>query len=145
MKSSPACHALIKSFEGFATKAYLDVAGVWTIGYGTTGGVKPTDVIDEPAATARLVSECTTIGTALSAAIKVPVTQNQFDACVSFSYNLGIGAFKGSTLLKKINAKDFAGAAAEFPKWVNAGKPPKPLAGLARRRKAERDLFLQSA
>ena len=70
----------------------------------------------------------------------MPVTQNQFDALVSFTYNLGAGNLRSSTLLKKLNAGDYAGAADEFPKWNKAGG--KELAGLTRRRNAERDLFL---
>ena len=72
--------------------------------------------------------------------VKVAVNQNQFDALVDFAYNLGVNALAGSTLLKKLNAGDFAGAADEFPKWNKAGG--KVLKGLVRRRAAERSLFL---
>jgi lysozyme len=79
---------------------------------------------------------------AVNGAVKVPLTQNQFDALVSLSYNIGVGAFKKSTLLKKLNSGDYKGAANQFDVWVNAGG--KRLAGLVRRRAIEKKLFLGS-
>lgn len=142
MTSSSACHNLIKSFEGFRSIAYQDVVGVWTVGYGCTDGVEAGFTTTEEAASEWLEAECGRISNALSAAIHVPLNQMQFDACVCFSYNLGVGAFKGSTLLKRINAQD-PHAADEFMRWNKAGNPPKVLAGLTRRRQAEKDLFLR--
>jgi lysozyme len=77
---------------------------------------------------------------AVSSLVKVPLNQNQFDALVSFTYNCGSGALKGSTLLRKLNNGDYDGAAAEFPRWTKGGGVVLP--GLVRRRAAEMHLFL---
>lgn len=136
--------ALIKNFEGLRLDAYICPAGVPTIGYGTTKvngqAVKVPSTITESQANDYLKSDVKTFEQAVNSAVTVPVTQNQFDALVSFTYNLGPGNLRSSTLLKKLNAKDYAGAADEFPKWNKSGG--KELAGLTRRRNAERDLFL---
>ncbi len=136
--------ALIKQFEGLRLDAYICPAGVPTIGYGTTKvngqAVKVPSTITESQANDYLKSDVKTFEQAVNSAVTVPVTQNQFDALVSFTYNLGPGNLRSSTLLKKLNAKDYAGAADEFPKWNKSGG--KELAGLTRRRNAERDLFL---
>ena len=136
--------ALIKQFEGLRLDAYICPAGVPTIGYGTTKvngqSVKVPSTITESQANNYLQSDVKTFEQAVNSAVTVPVTQNQFDALVSFTYNLGPGNLRSSTLLKKLNAKDYAGAADEFPKWNKSGG--KELAGLTRRRNAERDLFL---
>jgi len=135
---------LIKSFEGLKLNAYICPAGVPTIGYGTTRvngqPVQMGSVITESQASGYLKSDLQQFESAVNAAVKVPLTQNQFDALVSFTYNLGAGNLRSSTLLKKLNASDYAGAADEFPKWNKAGG--KELAGLTRRRNAERDLCL---
>ena len=136
--------ALIKQFEGLRLDAYICPAGVPTIGYGTTKvngqAVKVPSTITESQANDYLKSDVKTFEQAVNSAVTVPVTQNQFDALVSFTYNLGPGNLRSSTLLKKLNAADYAGAADEFPKWNKSGG--KELAGLTRRRNAERDLFL---
>lgn len=135
---------LIKSFEGLKLNAYICPAGIPTIGYGTTRvnsqPVQMGSVITESQAVDYLKADLQQFESAVNGAVKVPVTQNQFDALVSFTYNLGAGNLRSSTLLKKLNAGDYAGAADEFPKWNKAGG--KELAGLTRRRNAERDLFL---
>lgn len=87
-----------------------------------------------------LKEDCLVAELTIGANVKVPLSQNQFDALVSFIFNLGSAKFEGSTLLKKLNAGDYAGAADEFGKWVNAGG--RKLAGLVKRRAAEKALFL---
>jgi lysozyme len=134
--------SLIKSYEGFRSHAYPDPASggdPWTIGYGTTKGVKKGQVITESQAVEFLKKDLAIFESAVNGAVKVSLTQDQFDALVSFTYNLGAGNFRSSTLLKKVNAKDFAGAALEFAKWNKAAG--KVLTGLTRRRAAEAALF----
>jgi lysozyme len=138
---------LIKHFEGLRLKAYYDPAGVLTIGYGTTeragigAHIHPGMAITEKQAEAWLIATVEKIETMLDRYIDVPVNGNQYSALVSFVYNEGIGNFSKSTLRRKLNAGDYAGAANEFPKWRKAGG--KVLAGLVRRRAAERELFLK--
>ncbi|THD56998.1 lysozyme [Enterobacteriaceae bacterium ML5] len=131
---------LIKHMEGLRLKAYQCSAGVWTVGYGHTAGVRSGDVIDEVQAALFLLEDIVESENAVTCLVKVPLKQNQFDALVSFVFNLGIGNFAASTLLRKLNAGDYTGAAGEFPRWVHAGGNYLP--GLARRREAERSLFL---
>lgn len=136
---------LIKQFEGCRLTAYQDSVGVWTIGYGWTQPVEGKPVAKGMSITQQKANDLLTEGVAqyekgVTNLVTVPVNQNQFDAMVDFAYNLGVNALKGSTLLKKLNACDYAGAANEFPKWNKAGG--KELAGLTRRREAERSLFL---
>ncbi|WP_147198547.1 lysozyme [Pantoea sp. CCBC3-3-1] len=130
---------LIKKFEGLELKAYKDSVGILTIGYGHTHGVKAGDVITGQQADAFLREDVHVAELAVNANVKVKLTQGQFDALVSFIFNLGAGNFVKSTLLKKLNAGDYAGAADEFGKWVNAGG--KLLPGLVKRRAAEREAF----
>jgi len=140
MKPSLTCFDLIKRFEGCRLRAYLCAGGVWTIGWGHTKGVKKGDVITQKQADDLLGSEVENFSSLVYPLIKAPVNQNQFDALVSFAYNVGVNALRNSTLLKKLNLKDYAGAAEEFPKWNKAGG--KVLNGLISRRAAERNLFL---
>lgn len=130
---------LIKGFEGLRLSAYKDSAGVWTIGYGHTSGVKPGQRISQAQAEQFLRSDVKWAEQAVRDNVKVPISQNQFDALTSFTFNLGAGALKSSTLLKKLNAGDTAGAQAEFGKWVHAGG--QRLEGLVRRRAEEAALF----
>ncbi|WES88792.1 lysozyme [Dickeya fangzhongdai] len=137
--------ALIKEFEGCRLSAYQDSVGVWTIGYGWTQAVDGKPVcrgMQIDIATAERLLRCGVVQyeQAVNQLAKVRLTQNQFDALVSFAYNLGTRSLSTSTLLKKLNAGDVAGAAAEFLKWDRAGG--KVLPGLTRRRTAERELFL---
>lgn len=134
---------LIKGFEGLRLSAYQDSAGVWTIGYGHTGNVRPGDRITQAQAEALLQKDTAWAQQAVRDQVKVPLSQGQFDALTSFTFNLGAGALEKSTLLKKLNAGDYAGAQAEFGKWVHAGG--QVLQGLVRRRAAEADLFGSSA
>lgn len=142
LMSSPVNQAtidLIKHFEGFRSNAYLCPANVWTIGYGSTRGVKRGDRITEAAASARLLKEVTEFAAGVDRLVKVPLTDNQRGAVVSFAYNVGTGALSRSTLLKKLNQGDFTGASAEFLRWNKANG--RVLAGLTRRRAAEQALF----
>lgn len=136
---------LIKAFEGKKLTAYLDPIKIWTIGYGHTTAAGPPAVVpgmtitsDEAAAI--LAVDVGKFSAGVAKYVKVPVNDNQFGAMVSFAYNVGVGAFSRSTLLKKVNAGDFVGASAEFMKWTKAGGVV--LKGLIRRREAERALFL---
>ena len=130
---------LIKNFEGLRLSAYQDSAGVWTIGYGHTGGVKPGDRISQGQAEALLRKDTGWAQDAVRQQVHVPLTQDQFNALTSFTFNLGAGALQSSTLLSKLNAGDYAGAQAEFGRFVHAGG--RVLQGLVRRRAAEADLF----
>ena len=146
MKTSDKGVALIKQFEGFRSKPYLCPAGVPTIGYGSTyypDGKKVTlrdKPVTEADATAMLRSMLIRYENGVSRYVQVPITQGQFDALVSFAYNLGLAALKGSTLLRLVNERNYVGAAAQFSRWNKAGG--KVLPGLTRRREAERKLFV---
>lgn len=142
MIPSSRCVDLVKSFEGFFDHAYQCPAGVWTIGYGTTKGVKPGDRCTHEQAEQWLADELADKAERVDELVKVAVTQNQFDALCSFSYNVGSYALEKSTLLRKLNAGDIHGAADEFPRWNKGGG--KVLPGLVRRRDAERALFLEA-
>lgn len=137
---------LIKGFEGKRLVAYDDGVGVWTIGYGTIKypngiRVKKGDTCTEPQAESYLKSDLVKFENAINRLVKVPLNQNQFDALSSFTYNLGETNLSKSTLLKKLNAKDYKGAADQFLVWNKAGG--KVMNGLVRRREAERNLFLK--
>jgi len=139
-KYSAAGLALTKQFEGLELKAYQDSVGVWTIGYGHTGtDVKPGLTITEAQASVLLAADVAWAVTCVNKSVKSAVNQNQFDAMVDFVFNLGCAAFGGSTLLRMVNARDFAGAAGQFGRWNKAGG--KVLAGLTKRRTAEAALF----
>lgn len=129
---------LIKQFEGLRLAAYLCAAGVWTIGWGHTKGVKKGDKITLEQAKLYLDEDIIPSVIAVYESIKVPLTPNQFDALVSFTFNVGIGALKKSTLVKRINSND-PKASDEFLKWVKGGG--KILPGLVTRRQAEKRLF----
>ncbi|ORM60874.1 lysozyme [Pantoea brenneri] len=131
---------LVKHFEGLELKAYRDSVGILTIGYGHTHAVKAGDVITGEQADAFLREDLQVAELTVNTNVKVKLTQGQFDALVSFVFNLGSGNFVKSTLIKKLNAGDYAGAADEFGRWVNAGG--KKLPGLVKRRAAEREVFL---
>jgi len=134
---------IIRQSEGVRLRAYLCPAGKWTIGYGHTGpDVKAGMTITEDEVDALLSRDLMSAERAVRMAVTVEITDDQFSALVSFVFNLGAGNFKGSTLLKKLNANDKEGAAAEFLRWDKVNG--QPLAGLTRRREAERSLFLGS-
>ena len=137
--------ALIKQFEGCKLTAYQDSVGVWTIGYGWTQPVdgKPIRAgmtIKQETAERLLKTGLVSYESDVSRLVKVGLTQGQFDALVSFTYNLGARSLSTSSLLRKLNAGDYLGAADELLRWNKAGG--KVLNGLTRRREAERALFL---
>ncbi|WP_353797782.1 lysozyme [Enterobacter cloacae] len=145
MQTSEKGIALIKEFEGCRLTAYQDSVGVWTIGYGWTQPVdgkpiRPGMTIKQETAERLLKTGLVSYESDVSRLVKVSLTQGQFDALVSFTYNLGARSLSTSTLLRKLNAGDYAGAADEFLRWNKAGG--KVLNGLTRRREAERALFL---
>jgi GH24 family phage-related lysozyme (muramidase) len=133
---------LIKRFEGLRLTAYDDGVGVWTVGFGHTKGVQPGDKITEEQATDFLRIDVAEASDAVARLVTVALSQNQRDALISLVYNIGSGAFEGSTLLRKLNAGDHAGAADEFTRWNKGGG--RVLAGLVKRRAAERELFMST-
>jgi lysozyme len=138
--TSPSAREMIEGFEGLRLDAYQDSVGVWTIGYGHTPAT-PGQSITLVQADALMASDLQRFERGLNADLaNVTTTQNQFDAMVSFAYNLGLGALEGSTLLRLHKTGDYAGAADEFLKWNHAGG--QVLAGLTRRREAEQELYL---
>lgn len=127
--------ALIKHFESFKSTAYICPAGVLTIGYGTTLGVKRGQVVTEAQATSLLARDLKKFEAEVIRLVKVPVTQCQFDALVSFAYNCGAAALASSTLLKLLNARQYHLVPDQFLRWNRGGG--RVLAGLTRRRKSE--------
>lgn len=131
--------SLIKEYEGYRSKAYLDTGGVPTIGYGHTRGVQMGQECTPEIAEAWLEADLDEAEKAVSRLVKVPLTDNQYAALVSFTFNLGVARLQSSTLLKKLNAGDYAGAQGQFGRWVfDNGKE---LPGLVKRRAAEAALF----
>jgi lysozyme len=139
---------LIKEYEGCELKAYRDIVGVLTIGYGHTGpDVYEGMVITLEEAEALLRADLERFERDVTSLVKVQITQGQFDALVSFAFNVGSDidadqlaeGLGDSTLLKLVNAGDFSGAQRQFGKWINAGG--KPVNGLKKRRAAEAALF----
>ncbi|MDP2686445.1 MAG: lysozyme [Aequorivita sp.] len=146
MKLSEKGLNLIKKYESFRNNPYLCPAGIATIGYGATyypNGTKVT-LKDKPItlkeAEELLKDTVINFEDGVTNMVKKPINQNQFDALVSFSYNLGLNALKGSTLLKKVNKNpNDITITQEFGKWVNANK--KKLNGLVKRRNSEAYLY----
>ncbi len=130
---------LIKEFEGCYLDAYLCPANVWTIGYGHTKTAKPGMTITQAEADRLLEQDVAWVKAAVIGAVQVPLTANQTSALYSFVFNVGAGAFRSSTLLRKLNAGDYVGAQMQFRRWNKAGG--KVLRGLTRRRAAEAKLF----
>ena len=139
MHISEAGLALIRQFEGLRLSAYRCPAGIATIGYGSTAGVQMGQTIPAERAEELLREDVRQFEAAVSRLVKVPLTQDQFDALTSFAFNLGTKALEKSTLLRLLNAGDYSGAAAQFDRWVYASG--KKLSGLVKRRAAERALF----
>jgi lysozyme len=140
MNISSAGLDLIKEFEGFRKDAYLCPAGRWTIGFGHARDVCQGESISEDMAEDLLMEDMALAEACVLGNVHVALTQGQFDACVSFVFNLGCGKFRGSTFLRKINEGNFQEAAREILKWHYVGVQVSP--GLVRRRKAEYDLFV---
>jgi len=136
---------LIKHFESLRLTAYQDSVDIWTIGYGHTGlehkdgTVFEGREISEDEAESLLRRDLGNFEQAVEKAVQAELNDDQFAALVSFSFNLGAGNLRSSTLLKKLNANDYFGAAGEFKQWSKAGG--KRLGGLVRRRISERNLF----
>jgi len=140
MKTSQAGLDLIKEFEGFEAEPYICAGGKNTIGYGhVIKKGEAFDTITEETATALLADDVEDAEGAVNDYVHVELTQNQFDALVSFVFNIGGIAFYRSTLLKKLNKGDYEGAAKQFTRWVYAGG--RKLNGLIKRRQAEMELF----
>jgi lysozyme len=132
--------ALTEQFEGCRLTAYQDQVGVWTIGYGHTGAdVTPELTITQDQAQALLAHDVGSAAGCVNNLVTIDLTQDEFDALVDFVFNLGAGAFTGSTLLRDLNAADLTHAAAQFDVWDHAGGAV--VAGLLRRRQAETAMF----
>jgi len=136
---------LIKRFEGFRDRIYLDEAGKPTIGYGhlIKAGEKFNQPMADEFALELLRLDAQQAEFAVNELVTVPLTQNQFAALVSFVFNVGVNAFQKSTLLRKINMGDLEGAANEFLRWkyVTVGGVKQESPGLLSRRNSERDIF----
>lgn len=134
----------IKPFEGLRLTAYKCPAGVWTIGYGTTRGVYKGMKITKLEANALLLQDIKEVVNSLHRLCKVALNENEIIALCDFIYNLGSGSFQRSTLRQKLNRGEKRRAASELLKWNKArvNGVLKPLAGLTRRRKAEKEVFL---
>lgn len=148
MKTSQAGIDLLKRWEGCKLTAYRDSAGVWTVGYGLTTAagiivVKEGTTITQRQAEAYLVEALAKYELAVEKALKRQPTQSQFDAMVSLCYNIGPGAFAGSTVVRRFNEGNIAGSADAFLMWTKAGG--RELQGLVNRRKDERALFLKAS
>ena len=139
MRTGPQGIELIRHFEGCRLDAYLCPAGVWTIGYGHTANVKEGDNIDQEAAEAFLIEDLENFEQAVTRMVEVPLTQQQFDALVSWTFNLGAGNLAESTLLRKLNNYQYVDVPEQMMRWVRAGG--QVLDGLVRRRAAEAALF----
>ena len=122
--------------EGYTSRAVIPIKGdVPTIGFGTTDGVKMGDTITPQAAVSRALSDVSKFEGAIKRCVKVPLTQGEYDAYLSLSYNIGSGAFCGSTLVRKLNASDYAGACEQVLVWDKAGG--RRVQGLTARRNRE--------
>ena len=122
--------------EGYRGEAYIPVKGdVPTIGFGTTDGVKPGDTIEPVQALVRKLADVQRFEGALKQCVRVPLHQHEYDAFLSLAFNIGPGAFCGSTLVRRLNAGDYAGACAEILRWDRFRG--EPLRGLTMRRQAE--------
>ena len=139
MKISAEGLSLIKKFEGCELEAYQCSAGVWTIGYGHTKDIEEGMTITKEQAEEMLVDELHEYESYVNEYVTVELEQNQFDALVSWVYNLGPNNLKASTMLKVLNSGDFSGVPAQIKRWNKAGG--KVLEGLIRRREAEALLF----
>jgi lysozyme len=125
----------IAAWEGFSDNAYKDIVGVWTIGFGTTEGVKAGQKIDPVKALQRKISDVQKFEGAIKQCVIVPLHQYEYDSYLSLAYNIGPTAFCNSTLVRKLNASDYAGACKEILRWDRAGG--KVVRGLTNRREAE--------
>ncbi len=148
--TTPVCEQavnLVKHFEGLYLNAYLCPAGVPTIGYGHTAGVKMGQTITAAQADDFLKADLTAAAAQVDKVVKVPLTPDQRGALASFVFNLGAGSLQSSTLLRLLNQSDYEGAAGQFGRWVYAtvNGVKTQLPGLVKRRAAESELFEGSA
>lgn len=139
MRTSDEGISLIRHFEGCSLDAYLCPAGVWTIGYGHTHGVKEGDVIDQEAAEALLIEDLEEFEGYVNSMTEIALKQNEFDALVSWTFNLGPTNLKTSTMLNRINYGPLSDVPYQMQRWNKAGG--KVLAGLTKRRAAEAALW----
>lgn len=133
---------IVSYFEGFEPEAYVDPVGVVTVCYGHTATARLGQHFSKDHCDKLLQTDLAAFNKAVSDRVKVPVSQAQRDALVSFTYNVGVGNFERSTLLRKLNSGDYCAAAYEFPKWKYAGG--RVLPGLVTRRAAEQALFMEA-
>lgn len=140
MTTSSNGRRMVEGFEGLRTTAYQDQAGVWTIAYGHTQGVKKGDTCTQTEADEFLAEDLRTAEAAVNHFVTAAINQNQFDALASFTFNVGAGSLQHSTLLSLLNQGAYQGAANQFLAWdMIAGKASTALLG---RRKQERALFM---
>jgi len=135
--------ALIKRWEGFKAEAYLCPAGKWTIGYGHTATARKGMVVSEAKAEALLLQDLRVAESAVEHAVRVPLTDNQFAALVSWTFNVGVGAMRSSTLVRKLNADDYGAVPAQLARWNKVKGAVTP--GLVNRRAAEAGLWARGA
>lgn len=139
---------LVKQCEGLRTEAYRCPAGVWTIGYGHTDGVSPGRTVTEIEAERLLLQDLAEAGEQVERLVRVPLTDHQFSALVSFVFNAGPGSLESSTLLRRLNAGDYDAVPSELARWVKATNPRTgkkvTLPGLVRRRAMEGELWLRT-
>lgn len=140
MKTNHLGIELIKSFEGYREKAYKCPAGIWTVGYGTTKGVKPTSTMTREQAEEALERDLEKFEDGVRILVEGKATSNQFSAMVCLAYNIGTGAFARSSVLRYHKAGEFRKAADAFLMWNKAAGHVLP--GLVRRREAERELYI---
>ena len=139
MKTGTEGVELIKHFEGCRLEAYLCPANVWTIGYGHTSGVREGDVIDQEAAEAHLIEDLEEFEGYVNDMVEIALKQNEFDAIVAWTFNLGPGNLKESTLLNRLNYGPLSDVPAQIQRWNRAGG--QVLEGLVKRRAAEAALW----
>ena len=125
----------IANFESYRQSTYKDSGGIPTLGYGETKGVVAGQTTTPERALQKLLESADEHSKGMNSCITVPLYQHEYDAYLSFTYNVGVGAFCKSTLVKKLNAQDYVGACKELLKWDKVGN--KQLMGLTRRRQAE--------
>jgi lysozyme len=125
----------IATWEGFSSKAYQDIVGIWTIGFGTTEGVKKGQTIDPVKALQRKMTDVQKFEGAIKQCVRVPLHQHEYDAYLSLAYNIGPTAFCNSTLVRRLNQEQYDLACREILRWDKAGG--KPVRGLTLRREAE--------
>ena len=131
---------IISEFEGTRLVAYTDPIGIWTIGFGHTGpDVNPNMRITSSDAVRLLYDDMLEADKAIDELVEVPLRENPRAALISFIFNVGRNAFRGSTMLKLLNRGDYVAASSQFPRWNKAGGVVLP--GLVKRRSAERKLF----